>query len=213
MKKNINLKNNIMKKILSIAAIVALVSSCCGKQQPTGIALEKFFENPTVFVGKDTTYIGVIKAVCDSTGKFVLGTNNEANAKLQVIVTPPACAKVCKGCVGKEVLVKGVIKETVIDETFIMELENEGNAEACPQAKACKQQKVEKYKETLAVDGAFSVYSIDAKCVKAKDACCKDGGKKSCCKDGEKKACCKDGAKKSCCKDGAKKACKDSGTV
>jgi hypothetical protein len=211
MKKNINLKNNIMKKILSIAAIVALLSSCCGKQQPTGIALEKFFENPTAFVGKDTTFIGKIQNVCDSTGTFVLGVDGAAG--FQVFVTPPADAKVCKGCVGKEVLVKGVIKETVIDETFIVELENEGNAEACPQAKACKQKKVEKYKETLAVDGAFSIYSIDAKCVKAKDACCKDGGKKACCKDGEKKSCCKDGEKKACCKDGEKKACEDSGKV
>jgi hypothetical protein len=201
-----------MKKILSIVAIAALLSSCCGKQQSVGVDIETFFKNPTTFVGKDTTYAGVIKAVCDSTGKFVLGTNNEANAKLQVIVTPPACAKVCKGCVGKEVFVKGVINETVVDEEFIVTLENESNAEECPQAKACKQKKAAEYKEIIAVDGIFSIYSIEAKCVKdkaacEKKACCKDGEKKACCKDGEKKACGKDGEKKACCKDGEKKAC------
>jgi hypothetical protein len=204
-----------MKKILFLVAIAALLSSCCGKQQSASIDIEQFFKNPTTFVGKDTTYAGVIKAVCDSTGKFVLGTNNEANAKLQVIVTPPACAKVCKGCVGKEVFVKGAIEETVIDEEFIVALENESNAEECPDAKACKQKKAAEYKEILAVEGAFSVYAIEAKCVKAKGecekkACCKDGEKKACCKDGEKKACCKDCEKKACCKDGEKKAaCKD----
>jgi hypothetical protein len=202
-----------MKKILSIVAIAALLSSCCGKQQqPVGIDIETFFKNPTTFVGKDTTYVGVIKDVCDSTGIFVLGTNNEGNAKLQVIVTPPACAKVCKGCVGKEVFVKGVIEETVVDEEFVVALENESNAEECPQAKACKQKKAAEYKEIIAVDGIFSVYSIEAKCVKAKEACekkacCKDGEKKACCKDGEKKACCKDGEKKDSCKHDEKKAC------
>ncbi|MDR2026449.1 MAG: hypothetical protein LBQ01_02685, partial [Prevotellaceae bacterium] len=60
-----------MKKILSIVAVAALLSSCCGKQQPASIAVEKFFENPAAFVGKDTTFVGVIKDVCDSTGKFV----------------------------------------------------------------------------------------------------------------------------------------------
>ena len=208
-----------MKKILSIVAIAALLSSCCGKQQPVGIDIETFFKNPTTFVGKDTTYAGVIKAVCDSTGIFVLGTNNEENAKLQVIVTPPACAKVCKGCVGKEVFVKGVIEETVVDEEFIVALENESNAEECPQAKACKQKKAAEYKETIAVNGIFSVYSIEAKCVKAKEACekkaCCKGDKEKACKDGEKKCCkgdkekaCKDGEKK-CCKGDKEKACKD----
>jgi hypothetical protein len=199
-----------MKKILSIVAIAALLSSCCGKQQPTGIAVSQFFENPSAFVGKDTTFVGVIKNVCDSTGKFVLGV--EGADKFRILVTPPADAKVCKGCAGKEVFVKGVINETVIDEEFIVALENESNAEECPQAKTCKQKKVAEYKEILAVDGTFSVYSIEAKCVKGKGecekkACCKDGEKKTCCKEGEKKACCKDGEKKACCKDGEKKAC------
>ena len=197
-----------MKKILSIVAVAALLASCCGKQQSVGIDVERFFKDPGAFVGKDTTYFGVVKAVCDSTGIFVLGTNNEANAKLQVIVTPPASAKACQGCVGKEVFVKGVINETVIDEEFIVALENESNAAECPHAKACKQKKAAEYKETFAVEGTFSVYAIEAKCVKPKGECekkCKDGEKKACCKDGEKKACCKDGEKKACCKDGEKK--------
>jgi hypothetical protein len=215
MKKNINLNTTIMKKILSIVAIAALLSSCCGKQQPAGIDVETFFKTPNTFVGKDTTYFGVIKTICDSTGKFALGTNNEGNAKLLIVVTPPACTKVCKGCVGKEVFVKGIIKETVIDEEFIVALENEGNAAECPHEKACKQKKVAEYKEILAVDGIFSEYAIEAKCIKSKEACekkacCKDGEKKSCCKDGEKKEGCKDGEKKPCCKDGEKKeGCKD----
>jgi hypothetical protein len=194
-----------MKKVLSIVAIVAFLSSCCGKQQPVGIALEKFFENPEAFAGKDTTFIGKIQDVCTASGKFILGVDGVT--KSQVVVTPLAEVKVCKGCVGKEVLVKGIIKETVIDEEFIVALENESNAEECPEAKTCKQKQVGEYKELVAANGVFSVYSIEAKCVKAKDACCKDGEKKACCKDGEKKACCKDGEKKACCKDGEKKAC------
>ncbi|MDR3184752.1 MAG: hypothetical protein LBT49_05040 [Prevotellaceae bacterium] len=167
-----------MKKILSIVAVAALLSSCCEKQQPAGVTLEKFFENPAAFVGKDTTFLGKIQAVCDSTGNFVLGTD-DTTATQQIFVTPPADAKVCKGCVGKEVFVKGAVSETE-EGAYVIEAKCVKGKEAC-EKKAC--------------DGE-------------KKACCKDGEKKACCKDGEKKDC-KDGEKKACCKDGEKKACKD----
>jgi hypothetical protein len=182
-----------MKKFLSLVAMATLFFACCQQQQPAGIAIEKFFENPEEFVGKDTTIIGKVQSVCDSTGKFTLGTDS---TNLYILVTPPAEAKTCKGAVGKEVAVKGVITETVIDEEFIVALENESNTEACPQAKACKQTKAAEYREILAVDGIFSIYSIEAKCVKATDSA-------KCCKAGEQKA----------CGDTTKKVCGDASTT
>jgi hypothetical protein len=160
-----------MRKVLSVVAIAALLSSCCGKQQPAAVTVEAFFENPATFIGVDTTFAGKITAVCDSTGKFVLGTD-DTTGKSQIFVTPPACAKVCKGCVGKEVFVKGVIQE-IVDETsnafYAIEAKCVKAKESCEKKACCK-------------DGE-------------KKACCKDGEKKACCKDGEKKACCKDGEK------------------
>jgi hypothetical protein len=144
-----------MKKILSIVAMAALLSACCGNKQPVvGVTVDKVFENPAAFVGKDTTFVGKIQSVCDSTGKFALGTC-DSTAKQRVFVTPPDSAKVCNGCKGKEVFVKGVLSEIVTE------------------------------------DGA-TVYSIEAKCVKAKDVCekkCCKGDKGKACKDGETKAC------------------------
>jgi hypothetical protein len=211
-----------MKKLCTLVAIAALFAGCCGKQQPVGITVEKFFENASSFVGKDTVLIGTIKDVCCCSGNFVLGTK-EDNSKLTLTVTPPEDVKICKKCIGKEVAVKGTINEVIIDEEFVIALENEGNASDEPEIKEHKQKVAAEYRELIAVEGIFSIYTMEAKCVKCtgcckdgdkKDGCCKDGEKKDgCCKDGEKKdGCCKDGEKKDgCCKDGEKKdgCCKD----
>jgi CO/xanthine dehydrogenase FAD-binding subunit len=170
-----------MKKLFTFLVIATIVVACGEqKKQPLGLTVEKFFENPGEFVGQDTTIVGTILNVCDSTGKFALGTKE--NTELYVVVTSPADAKVCKGCVDKEVAVKGVIAEVVVNEEFIAALENESIAETCAEAKECKDKKVAEYKETFAAKGAFSLYSIEAASVKATE-------KKACCKDGEKEEC------------------------
>ncbi|MDR3235960.1 MAG: hypothetical protein LBT48_04440 [Prevotellaceae bacterium] len=236
-----------MKKILSIITVASLMAACCGKPQPVGISVETFLKAPKTFVGLDTTLSGTIRGVCD-TSTFKLGAA-EGCDKLFVVVNLPCGKKACPKCVGKAVLVKGTIKEVVVDSAYVAALESEllvapenlqrggtwadvqkicnkakGDSSATKACKAdsaaccykiCKEKRIADLKEKIAANGAFTMYAIDAKCVKPqcdKESSCKDGEKKCCKKDGEKKECRgeKDGDKKECCKKhDDKKCCKD----
>ncbi len=177
-----------MKKLFTFVAIAALAVACCSK--PAVVTVEKFFENPKAFVGQDTTISGVVKAAAE--GQFILGVADSASKWNIVVIPATEDIKVCQGCVGKEVNVKGLISEIIIDNEFIINLENEANADADSTVKANKLQKAVEYREVLTTDGVFSVYTISATAVTAKD-CCKKEGKceKEGCKEGEDKACCK----------------------
>ncbi len=177
-----------MKKLLTFAAIAALAAACCSKPVAP-LTVANFFENPAAFVGQDTTLTGTILSVCDSTGAFVLGMSDTSKQTMMVIPTVEDI-KVCKGCIGKEVSVKGLISETVVDAEYITTLENEANATECPVAKENKLKKAAEYREVLSTGNVFSIYSIAATVVTAKECAAKEEG---CCKADStaKEGCCK----------------------
>ena len=219
-----------MKRLFTFIAIAALATACCNKQ-PAVLSVEKFFENPGALINADTTITGTVQEVCPFTGLFLIGTAD--NTQQQMLVQPVFEMKPCKGIIGKEIIVKGVIKEQIVNEETLAAWEEEAEAIECPKTKEGWLQMIAEFKEKVAATGEYTCYYIEATdikcagcegkgCKEKKEGCCKDGEKKEgcckdkkegCCKDGEKKeGCCKDGEKKEgCCKDGEKKegCCKD----
>jgi len=201
-----------MKKLFTFVAIAALAVACCSK--PATLTVEKFFENPAAFVDQDITIAGTIQCV-DCFGQFVLGADDK-----QLLVVPVSDdITVNAKCVGKHVIVTGLVTEVIVDAEFIVELENEANASENEKAKETKLRKAGQYREILATDGVFSIYTIAATSVTTRDGkrcgekaegCCK-GEKKACgekaegCCKGDKKACGENA--EGCCKGGEKKAC------
>jgi hypothetical protein len=185
-----------MKKLFTFIAIAAVAVACCNNQQPAAtLSVEKFFENPTTLVEQETTITDVLQNVT-CCGCLVIGT---AEQKLTVI--PPAETKICKGKIGKEITVKGIIKEYVINEEELAKFEEyPDKTEECIA-------KLAEYKAKFEAEGAFvDHYYMEASEVTFKD-CCKD--KEGCCskdKEGCKKECTKEEGKEGCCKDKEKKA-------
>ncbi len=215
-----------MKKLFTFIAVAAIAVACCNKQPVATLTVEKFFENPKALAGQDTTVTGTIQSSC-STGQFVL-TTADNNEKMQLLIVPIAeNVKFCPGCVGKQVSIKGMINEVIVDTEFITNLENEANADENAETKESKLKKVRQFREIVATEGIFSLYSIAATAAKEcgtdcknTESCCKDGNKaiakaEGCCKDGNAKCekactakaegCCKDGNAK--CEKACEKAC------
>ncbi len=211
-----------MKKIFTFVAVAALAVACCNNQPAATLTVEKFFENPKALAGQDTTLTGTVQSGCFE-GQFVLATANN-NADMQLLIVPAVeSVKFCAGCVGKQVSVKGLIKEVVVDTEFITNLENEANAEENAEIKEGKLKKVAQFREMVATKGVFSLYSIAATSRKeCDDACgttCTDDKTaasekaEGCCKGGavaenSEKACA--GKTEGCCKKGEAKCDKAS---
>jgi len=173
-----------MKKLFTFIAIAALATACCNKQ-PAALSVEKFFENPTALVGTETTVTGAILAVvCPETGSFVIGTETQ-----QLMVVPPADMKICKkSCMGKEVIVKGVVKDMLVNEEFLVKFEQDVNAYECPEMKEACLAKLVEFKAQFETQGEYPIYYIEATEVTPKDGCCKDKeAKEGCEKSCEKK--------------------------
>ena len=187
-----------MKKLFTFIAIAALAVACCNKQ-PAALSVEKFFENPVALVGQETTVIGVVQTICcPATGQFCIGTDEQ---KLKVI--PPADKKICKKIIGKELTIKGVVNEYIVNEETLAEFEEQANAVECAEMKAGMLQYAAELRETFGAKGEYSIYYIVASemacdkdaCKEKKESC---GEKKESC--GEKKEGCAE-KKEGCCKD------------
>ena len=182
-----------MKKLFTFIAIAAVAVACCNK--PATLTVAKFFENPTASVGQEITITDVLQNVCCCC--IAIGTEEQ---KLSVV--PPAETKVCKGKIGKEITVKGIIKEFVINEEVLAKFEEDANAQECAEKKEGCLQKIADYKAKFEAEGAFvDHYYMEATEITFKDACSKE-----CCDkkkaEGEKEGCCKDKeSKEGCCKD------------
>ena len=202
-----------MKKLFTFIAIAVLAVACCN-QQPATPGVEKFFENAATLVDQETTVTGTVLAiVCPETKNFIIGTESQ-----QLMIVPPAEKPICKGCVGKAVDVKGIVKQFAVNEEFIASFEETANAYECPEMKEACLQKLAEFKAEFEAKGEYVIYYIEASEITCKESCHKEG-KEGCCKDGEKKeGCCKDGEKhegcgekkEGCCKDGEKhEECKE----
>jgi hypothetical protein len=209
-----------MKKLLTLIAIAALAAGCCSK--PATLSVEKFFENPTALVGQETTISGTIQTICPGTGQFVIGTAD--NPRQQLLVAS-ACKtnNSIKGCIGKEINVKGTILETIVDEEFLVAFAEKANT-GCPEMTANMLEAVAAFRERFEAEGQYAIYSITASeiicngcCTKGKTACDKTKG--SCCGEGKdkeqgcqsKKEAEKGGCKTSCGAEEKHEGCKHAG--
>ena len=198
-----------MKKLFTFIAIAALAVACCNKQ-PAALSVEKFFENPSALLEKETTVTGTVMAmVCPQTGGFVIGTEAQ-----QLMVIPPAEAKTCKkGCIGKEVTIKGVVKDYRVTEDFLTQFEENVESIECPEMKESHLQKAAEFRATFEAEGEYSIYYIEASEITCEKDTCKEkksgcGEKKEGCGD-KKEGCCKDKEAKSGCGDKKEGCCKD----
>jgi hypothetical protein len=186
-----------MKKVLTIAAL-AFVFAACGTKD-AGLCVDKFYENPVEYIGKEITVSGIANVCCHSGALQITGSEKHA-----ITVIPAEGVAVPENAKGLALKVKGVISEEVIDETFIATLTDEANAKEDSTAKAELLAKAEKIKEVILVEGVIRKYSINAtaievvKCDKEDAACCEKDSTKACCKKDSTKACCKKDSTKHC---------------
>ncbi len=195
-----------MKKLFTFVAVAALTVVCCNQQPVETLTVEKFFENPKALAGQDTTITGTVQNGCFA-GQFVLATADN-NEKMQLLIAPVTeDVKFCQGCVGKQVSVKGLINEVIVDAEFVTNLENAANADENTETKEGKLKKVRQFREIITTEGIFSLYSIAAtsreECDTTCGTKCEAGDQKACCSAKTAEACA--GKTESCCKDGSAK--------
>ncbi|MDR2801723.1 MAG: hypothetical protein LBB31_00715 [Prevotellaceae bacterium] len=186
-----------MKKILSIAVLTLVVAACGTKD--AGLCVDKFYENPVEYIGKEVTITGVAKVCCHSGALQITGSEKHA-----IAVIPAEGVVVPENAKGAVLKVKGIINEEIIDETFIATLTDEADATEDSTAKAELVAKAEKIKSIILAEGVIHKYSINATaievvpCDKEADACCEKDSTKACCEKDSTKACCKKDSTKHC---------------
>ncbi|MDR3351271.1 MAG: hypothetical protein LBN98_06515 [Prevotellaceae bacterium] len=176
-----------MKKVLSVAAL-ALIFAACGTKD-AGLSVDKFYENPAEYIGKEVTIAGVARVCCQSGAIQITGSEKN------VITLIPAEGFTAPEKAVWKVKAKGIINEEIIDETYIATLTDQANATEDSTAKADLLAKAEKIKGIIVAEGVIRKYSIDAtaieiiECDKEDAACCKKDSTKACCKKDSTKAC------------------------
>ncbi|MDR1405673.1 MAG: hypothetical protein LBI89_00525 [Prevotellaceae bacterium] len=194
-----------MKKILSIAALAFILAACGTKD--AGLCVDKFYENPVAFIGKEVTVAGKAQFCCHSGALQITGSEKHA-----ITVVPAEGVAVPENAKCAVLKVTGVISEEVIDETFVATLTDEANATEDSTAKAELLAKAEKIKGIIVAEGVIRKYSISATAIETvqcdkKDAACDKKDGKACCKGDSTKVCCKGDSTKACCKSDSTKAC------
>ena len=123
-----------MKKVWGLSIIALVLFSCGTKQQKenqetttdelTVISVDKVLSNTKDYVEKELVVEGLVNHVCSHSGKrmFILGTNPDETLR----ITPNEKIGVFeKGLEGNTVRIKGVLKELIIDEDYVAQLEKE----------------------------------------------------------------------------------------
>ncbi len=123
-----------MKKVWGLSIIALVLFSCGTKQQKenqetttdelTAISVDKVLSNTKDYVEKELVVEGLVNHVCSHSGKrmFILGTNPDETLR----ITPNEKIGVFeKGLEGNTVRIKGVLKELIIDEDYVAQLEKE----------------------------------------------------------------------------------------
>ena len=177
-----------MKQILSIAALALVLAACSTKD--AGLCVDKFYENPVEYIGKEVTVAGLAHVCCHSGALQITGSEKNA-----ITVVPGEGLVIPENAEGAVLKVKGVINEEIIDETFIATLTDEANATEDSTAKAKLLAKAEKIKNIIVAEGVIHKYSINATvieiapCNKEAEAACKKDSTKACCKKDSTKHC------------------------
>ncbi|HKL07592.1 MAG TPA: hypothetical protein VJ896_02385 [Bacteroidales bacterium] len=123
-----------MKKVWGLSIIALVLFSCGTKQQKenqetttdelTVISVDKVLSNTKDYVEKELVVEGLVNHVCSHSGKrmFILGENPDKTLR----ITPNEKIGVFeKRLEGNTVRIKGVLKELIIDEDYVAQLEKE----------------------------------------------------------------------------------------
>jgi len=123
-----------MKKVLTLLLIAVVLFSCGTKKQKenqetttnklTAISVDKILSNTSDYVNKEVMVEGLVNHVCSHSGKrmFVLGENPDNALK----ITPNSKIGIFeKKLEGNIVIIKGVLKELIIDDEYVAQLEQE----------------------------------------------------------------------------------------
>jgi len=123
-----------MKKVLGLLLIAVVLFSCGTKQQKenqetttnklSAISVDKVLSNTSDYVNKEVMVKGLINHVCSHGGKrmFILGENPDEALR----ITPNNKIGVFeKDLEGNTVKIKGVLKELIIDDEYVAQLEKE----------------------------------------------------------------------------------------
>lgn len=123
-----------MKKVSTLLFIALVLFSCGTKKQKenqetttnklTAISVDKILSNTSDYVNKEVMVEGLVNHVCSHSGKrmFVLGENPDNALK----ITPNNKIGIFdKKLEGNTVIIKGVLKELIIDDEYVAQLEQE----------------------------------------------------------------------------------------
>lgn len=121
-----------IKKILGVAALIAMLASCGNKTQKeentekeiTKVTVDEVLADMQKYVDQEVLISGTVNHVCSHGGKrmFIMGSDPDAAVK----ITPNNVIGVFeKELEGSDVLVTGVLKELRIDESYVTKLEKE----------------------------------------------------------------------------------------
>ncbi|MGC9373848.1 MAG: hypothetical protein ACP5DQ_02260 [Bacteroidales bacterium] len=123
-----------MKKVSTLLFIALVLFSCGTKKQKenqetttktlSAISVDKILSNTSDFIDKEVMVEGLVNHVCSHSGKrmFILGEKPDNALK----ITPNNKIGIFeKELEGNRVIIKGVLKELIIDDEYIAQLEQE----------------------------------------------------------------------------------------
>lgn len=201
-----------MKKV-SVLLLMALVLFSCGTKQQkenqeatnksTAVSVDKILSNTNAFVDKEVVVEGLVNHVCSHSGKrmFILGNNPDEALR----ITPNDKIGVFdKELEGNTVEIKGVLKELIINDEYVAQLEKEisegmdnealhdhsggGHEEEESAVDSSKIKQVEQMKADIAESekGFVAQYWIEASKVEIKECEQEEAKTDSCCDEENK---------------------------
>jgi len=126
------------KKILTLLGLAIILVACNNSRkntneqavtnEPVNITVADFLTNADEYVGQDVKIKGTVSHTCKHGGKrmFIFDDNEDTRVKIDA---GEGIASFDASLEGSDVVVSGILKELVIDETYLMEWEQEVNAE------------------------------------------------------------------------------------
>jgi hypothetical protein len=118
-----------MKKILGLFIVAALFFSCSTQEKKEeknvkAISVDKIMTDIQQYVDQEVVVKGMVNHVCSHGGKrmFIIGENPDEGIR----ITPNEKIGVFeKELEGNSVIIKGVLKELIIDDKYVAQLEKE----------------------------------------------------------------------------------------
>ncbi len=159
-----------LKKIFMPLFLVLIIISCTSKQNNTKIinedipkfTIDELYKNAANFVGKEVIVSGIVDHICKHGGKRLLlvSDNNDLHIDTD--------ERFDENLIGKEIEVKGIIKEFRVDEAYLLKMEENNiqkhkTGETDDNFYERKKKQIEKYRSEMKEKGVdhLSFYSLD----------------------------------------------------